>query len=108
MGETSDGAHMNMADFIASGCATFVRSGTHHKGGITGAMRIAHTADSFRLRAEVAGGGPVNIHLCMAISNTTYYESLVTSNPVVREPMVDAGGLVHAPRAPGVGYPEEL
>jgi L-alanine-DL-glutamate epimerase-like enolase superfamily enzyme len=107
VGETSDGAHMNMADFIASGCATFVRPGTHHKGGITGAMRIAHTADSFRLRAEVAGGGPVNIHLCMAIPNTTYYESLVTSNPVVREPLVDARGMVHAPSAPGIGYPEE-
>jgi L-alanine-DL-glutamate epimerase-like enolase superfamily enzyme len=104
--ETSDGAHMNTADFIASGCATFVRTSPGLKAGFTGAMRIAHTADSFRLRAEVAGGGPVNIHLCMAIPNTTFYESLVTSNPVVREPSVDARGMVHAPTAPGVGYPD--
>ena len=104
--ETSDGAHMNMADFIASGCATFVRTTPGLKAGITGAMRIAHTADSFRLRAEVAGGGPVNIHLCMAIPNTTYYESLVRTNPVVREPLVDAQGMVRAPTAPGIGYPE--
>ena len=66
--------------------ASFVRTSPGLRAGITGAMRIAHTADSFRLRAEVAGGGPVNVHLCMAISNSTYYESLVTSNRVVPDP----------------------
>ena len=106
--ETSDGAHTNTADFIASGCATFVRTSPGLKAGITGAMRIAHTADSFRLRAEVAGGGPVNVHLCMAISNSTYYESLVTSNPVVPDPSVDRRGMVTAPSAPGIGYSEAL
>jgi L-alanine-DL-glutamate epimerase-like enolase superfamily enzyme len=106
--ETSDGAHMNTADFIASGCASFVRTSSGLKAGITGAMRIAHTADSFRLRAEVAGGGPVNIHLCMAIPNTTYYESLVTSNPVGKDPSVDGYGMVSAPIAPGIGYTEHL
>ncbi len=101
--ETSDGAHMNTADFIVAGCATFVRTSAGLKGGLTGAMRIAHLADAFRLRAEVHGGGIVNTHLCMAISNTTYYESLVYTNPVVREPAVDEHGLVHAPTAPGIG-----
>jgi L-alanine-DL-glutamate epimerase-like enolase superfamily enzyme len=101
--ETSDGAHMNTADFIASGCASYVRTSTGLKGGFTGAMRIAHTADSFRLRAEVHGGGLANIHLCMAIPNTTYYESLVMQNPVVGDPVVDDRGLVHAPSEPGVG-----
>jgi hypothetical protein len=43
----------------------------------------------------------------MAISNTTYYESLVMTNPVVREPAVDAQGQVHAPTAPGIGYEAE-
>ena len=60
-------------------------------------MRTAHLADAFRLRAEVHGSDIPNHHLCMAISNTTYYESLVTSNPVVREKAVDEHGLVHAP-----------
>ena len=101
--ETSDGAHMNTADFISSGCATYVRTSTGLKGGFTGALRIAHTADSFRLRAEVHGGGLANIHLCMAIPNTTYYESLVMDNPVVKDPVVDEHGLVHAPTEPGVG-----
>lgn len=102
--ETSDGAHMNTADFIASGCATAVRTGTTFKGGLTGALRIAHLADSYLMRAEVHGGGLPNTNLCMAIPNTTYYESLVASNPVVRAPEVDAAGLVHAPTGPGMGY----
>jgi L-alanine-DL-glutamate epimerase-like enolase superfamily enzyme len=101
--ETADGVHMNVGDFIASGCATYVRTSTHYKGGFTGALRVAHTADSFRLRAEVHGGGLPNLHLCMAIPNTTYYESLVMTNPATREPLVDANGLVHAPTAPGNG-----
>lgn len=104
--ETSDGAHMNSADFIASGAATFgVRTSTTLRGGITGAMRTAHLADAYRLRAEVHGSDIPNHHLCMAISNTTYYESLVTSNPVKRESAVDADGFVHAPTGPGIALP---
>jgi L-alanine-DL-glutamate epimerase-like enolase superfamily enzyme len=105
--ETSDGVHMNTADFIAAGCATFVRTSAALKGGFTGAMRIAHVADAFRLRAEVHGGGLMHTHLCMAIPNTTYYESLVMGNPVKREANVDEHGLVHAPTAPGIGFEAE-
>jgi hypothetical protein len=102
--ETSDGAHMNSADFIAAGAATFgVRASTTLRGGITGAMRTAHLADAYRLRAEVHGSDIPNQHLCMAISNTTYYESLVTSVRSARAPAVDANGLVHAP--PGRASP---
>jgi L-alanine-DL-glutamate epimerase-like enolase superfamily enzyme len=104
--ETSDGAHMNAADFIRAGAATFgVRTGTTLRGGITGAMRTAHLADAYRLRAEVHGSDIPNHHLCMAISNTTYYESLVTSVNVVRERHVDDQGLVHAPTGPGIALP---
>ena len=103
--ETSDGAHMNTADFIAAGAASFVRTSAELRGGITGAMRIAHLADAFRLRAEVHGPGLHSQQLCMAIANTTYYESLVTSTTVPRDPAVDRHGLVHAPQHPGIGLP---
>jgi L-alanine-DL-glutamate epimerase-like enolase superfamily enzyme len=104
--ETSDGAHMNSADFIKAGAATFgVRAGTTLRGGITGAMRTAHLADAYRLRAEVHGSDIPNHHLCMAIPNTTYYESLVTATTVVRERHVDENGLVHAPTGPGIALP---
>src|SRR5271166_2879890 len=114
VGETSDGAHMNTADFIASGCATFVRTSTELRGGFTGAIRIAHLADAFRLRAEPHGPTVYARHLCMAIPNCTYYECLVTTNPVQREFGIDSNGIVKAPAAPGVGllegpeYPKEL
>ena len=112
--ETSDGAHFNTADFIVSGAASFVRTSAELRGGITGAMRIAHLAEAFRLRAEVHGMGNYSQHLCMAIPNTTYYESLVMSSEVTREAVVDARGLVHAPEVVGLGlpagpdYPREL
>ncbi len=106
--ETSDGAHFNTADFTGSGCATYVRVSTMLKGGVTGALRIAHLAESFGLRAEVHGMGAAHRNLCMAIPNTTYYESLVWTNPVVRESCVDAHGLVHAPTTPGTGTLQEL
>ena len=69
-------------------------------------MRIAHLADSFRLRAEVHGPTEPAVHLCMAIPNCTYYESLVTSNPVTRESRVGPDGLVHAPTEPGIALPD--
>ena len=104
--ETSDGVHMNAGDFIAAGAASFgVRASTTLRGGITGAMRTAHLADAYRLRAEVHGSDIPNQHLCMAIPNTTYYESLVTARTVVRERHVDAAGLVHAPQDPGIALP---
>ena len=105
--ETSDGAHMNVADFILSGCATFVRTSASFKGGVTGALRVAHLAESFGLRAEVHGGDLLHAHLCMSIPNTTHYESFVHTIPVTREARVDASGLVHAPTAPGVGFEAE-
>ena len=105
VGETSDGGHLNTADFIASGCATSVRTSANHRGGMTGAMRIAHLADSFQLRAEVHGPTETAVHLCMAIPNCTYYESLITSNPAVREARVGSDGMVHAPTEPGIALP---
>jgi L-alanine-DL-glutamate epimerase-like enolase superfamily enzyme len=85
-----------------------VRAGTTLRGGITGAMRTAHLADAYRVRAEVHGSDIPNHHLCMAISNTTYYESLITSSTVTRERYVDENGLVQAPTEPGIALPSGL
>jgi L-alanine-DL-glutamate epimerase-like enolase superfamily enzyme len=105
--ETSDGAHMNTGDFIASGCAAAVRTGATLRGGITGAMRTAHLADAYLLRAEILGGGLPNAHLNMAIPNTSFYESLVTSNPIRHDPALDEAATLHAPTGPGMGYEAE-
>ena len=105
--EVAEGAHLKAADFIASGCADLVRTSAGLRGGVTGAMRIAHLADSFQIRAEVHGGGLVGRHLVLAIPNTTYYEALVDANPVTRPAEVDANGMVTATIAPGVGWEEQ-
>lgn len=104
LGEVADGAHMSAGDFAAIGVATSLRTSTFLRGGFTGAMRIAHLADAYHLRAEVHGMGLESIHLCMAIKNTSYYESLVWGNPINREAFVDEKGLIHAPQGPGVGF----
>jgi L-alanine-DL-glutamate epimerase-like enolase superfamily enzyme len=103
-GETSDGAHYNIADFIRFGGAHLVRTSTHYKGGITGGLRIAHLAEAFNLRAEVHGGGLPNLHLACAIPNTTYYESLITSNPIEVEAGIGPDGCISPPDAPGIGW----
>lgn len=104
VGETSDGAHMNTADFIAAGCAGYVRTSALFKAGITGAMRIAHLADAHLLRAEVHGMGAISRALCMAIPNTSYYEALVWGNPIRTDPVVDPDGTVRASLAPGLDW----
>jgi L-alanine-DL-glutamate epimerase-like enolase superfamily enzyme len=103
-GETSDGAHFNIADFIAFDAAEMVRTSTHYKGGVTGAMRIAHLAQSFNMRAEVHGGGMANLAIACAIPNTTWYESLVKTNPILVEPGVGRDGCISPPEVPGIGW----
>ena len=86
------------------GCASFVRTSAELRGGFTGAMRTAHMADAFRLRPS-HGNTITCRHLCMAIPNCTYYESLVWGNPVRREAGIDQHGMIKAPLGPGVGLP---
>jgi L-alanine-DL-glutamate epimerase-like enolase superfamily enzyme len=105
--EVTEGAHMSTANFIAAGCASAVRTGSTLRGGVTGALRTAHLAEAFLLRAEVHAPGLVNLHLCMSIRNNTYYESIIDSNPVRRPDEVDSHGMVHAPLGVGVGFEQE-
>lgn len=67
-------------------------------------MRVACLAVAFLLRTEVHGDGIVATHLCMAIPNTTSYESFTLANAMQREAAVDSWGPVHACTAPGIGY----
>ncbi len=106
VGEVTEGAHHSAGDFIASGCAAAVRVSHFLRGGVTGAMRIAHLADAYHLRAEVHGGGLISRHLSMAIKNNTYYEAIVDSIPVNRPKEVDERGMVRATSTPGNGWEE--
>lgn len=102
-GETSAGLHRNIADFIVNDAADIVRTGVHYKDGITGALRIAHLADSFGMRAEIHGGGLANLHLACAIPNTTYFEVIVAGDDATPRHPIASDGTIAPSDEPGIG-----
>jgi len=80
------------------------------KGGLTGALKIAHLAESHGMKAQVHGQGLPHLHLCGAIPNNDYYEELVISSQQIRAlkttsragvPII--GGVMTVPEEPGLG-----
>lgn len=100
--ETSPGSFYNAADFVHFGKGDMVRINAGLKGGITGAMKIAHLAEAFNLRAEVHGGGDLHMHLIAAFRNTSFYEAFVWDNPLNDNTEVDRNGYVHVSKRPGI------
>jgi L-alanine-DL-glutamate epimerase-like enolase superfamily enzyme len=105
--ETSDGVHWNAATWIDMKALDMIRTSSFYKGGITGALKIAHLAESHGLRAQVHGMGIANAHLCAAIPNNDFYEQLVFSSAHIASlrqspalPIVD--GWITAPETPGL------
>ena len=105
--ETSDGVHWNAATWIQYRALDMMRISAGFKGGITGAMKVAHLAESFGMRAQVHGGGYANAHLCAAIPNNDYYEALVINTEQIKGlktqdhlPVID--GYVTVPDEPGI------
>ena len=82
--ETSDGVHWNAATWIDMGALDMVRTSSFYKGGLTGALKIAHLAESHGMRAQVHGMGLPNAHLAAAIPNNDFYEQLVYSTDHIK------------------------
>jgi L-alanine-DL-glutamate epimerase-like enolase superfamily enzyme len=106
--ETSDGVHWNAATWIDMGALDMMRTSSFYKGGITGALKIAHLSEAHGIKAQVHGMGLANAHLCAAIPNNDFYEQLVYSAEHIRSlktrselPIVD--GCITVPDAPGLG-----
>jgi L-alanine-DL-glutamate epimerase-like enolase superfamily enzyme len=106
--ETSDGVHWNAATWIEMRALDMVRTSTFYKGGITGAVKIAHLAESHGMRAQVHGMGLANAHLCAALPNNDFYEQIIASSEQIKGlrnrnelPIVD--GHITVPDAPGLG-----
>jgi L-alanine-DL-glutamate epimerase-like enolase superfamily enzyme len=106
--ETSDGVHWNAATWIDDGALDMVRTSSFYKGGITGALKIAHLAEAHAIKAQVHGMGIPNAHLCAAIPNNDFYEQLVYSSEHIASlsrrselPIVD--GMITVPDDPGIG-----
>jgi L-alanine-DL-glutamate epimerase-like enolase superfamily enzyme len=105
--ETSDGVHWNGATWIQYRALDMIRTSAGFKGGVTGAMKVAHLAESFGMRAQVHGMGYANLHICAAIPNNDYYEQLVIDSEQIGG-LADLGalsvvdGYVTAPEEPGI------
>jgi L-alanine-DL-glutamate epimerase-like enolase superfamily enzyme len=85
-----------------------VRTSSFYKGGLTGALKIAHLAEAHGMKAEVHGMGVANAHLAAAIPNNDFYEQLVFSTEHIKRlrklnelPIID--GFITAPETPGLG-----
>jgi len=104
------------ADFVAGDATAFVRADPDYDGGVTGAMKTAHMAESFGLDVEFHAPGPAQRHCIAATRNSSYYElALVHPNcsnstpPVYRRDYSDeldaisADGTVDIPTDPGLG-----
>jgi L-alanine-DL-glutamate epimerase-like enolase superfamily enzyme len=90
----------------------YLRGDIPNKGGLTTMLKTAHLAEAFGLRYEVHHSGNslnnlANLHLCMAIRNTTMWEVLLPDGAhkygMVEDLAPDANGLMHAPTEPGIG-----
>jgi L-alanine-DL-glutamate epimerase-like enolase superfamily enzyme len=106
--ETPDGCHWNGATWIQMRALDMIRTSAGFKGGITGAMRVAHMAESFGMRAQVHGGGWANAQLCAAIPNNDYYEELVVNSEQIKQiksqgPLSIVDGYLKVPEEPGMG-----
>ena len=101
-------------DMVVGGATDYMRVNPTYDMGITGAMKVAHTAEGFGLDVELHGGGPAQRHCMASIRNTNYYElGLVHPNAPASSPpccdypdtldAIDANGHVPVPDGPGLG-----
>jgi L-alanine-DL-glutamate epimerase-like enolase superfamily enzyme len=106
--ETCDGCHWNAATWIQFGALDMMRVSVGFKGGFTGAMKVAHLAESCGMRAQVHGGGWHNAQLCAAIPNNDYYEQIVMDGEHIKRlkdsgPLSIVDGYLTVPETPGAG-----
>jgi L-alanine-DL-glutamate epimerase-like enolase superfamily enzyme len=110
--EANPGGLYPMAQFITAQATDMLRGDVAVKGGVTPMLKIAHLAESFRMKCEVHHGGNsvnnvANLHITMAIPNCDYFEVLLPAHAqkygLVKDIEVDRQGFVHAPEAPGLG-----
>lgn len=112
--EYSPGGFTNYVPWILNQATDYLRGDVAVKGGITALIKTAHLAEAFGMNFEIHHGGNslnnvANLHVTMAIRNCEYFEVLLPAGAqkygLIEDIEVDQDGLVHAPDAPGLGYP---
>jgi L-alanine-DL-glutamate epimerase-like enolase superfamily enzyme len=115
IGEHIRGHELHVDNIVGDG-TDFVRADADYDCGITGLMKIAHSAEGFGLDVEIHAPGPAHRHCMAAIRNTNYYElglvhprlgrtkpPIYTSDYSDELDAVDANGHVPVPDGPGLG-----
>ncbi|HVW91974.1 MAG TPA: enolase C-terminal domain-like protein [Devosia sp.] len=104
------------ADFVLAGGTDLLRADPEYDLGITGALKIAHLAESLGLDVELHACGPAHRHLMAALRNSNFYE-LALVGPKARNPLppvyacgysddlesVGSDGCFPVPEGPGLG-----
>ena len=110
--EYSPGGFTNYVPWILNKATDYLRGDVAVKGGITALLKTAHLAEAFGMNYEVHHGGNslnnyANLHVTLAIKNTTYFEVLLPSAAqkygIIDDLQPDADGMIHAPSEPGLG-----
>ena len=107
--ECTDGAHFNAAEWLRHGACDRLRTSWFYKAGFTGALKVAHLAESFQVQADVHGCGQGSLHLVCALPNSHYYESLVPEEclgdaTLDGHILPDRDGWVYPTERPGFGW----
>jgi L-alanine-DL-glutamate epimerase-like enolase superfamily enzyme len=105
----------DFAEYIKRGAVDVVRLIADNTGGISGSMRVGLLADAFGLECTPHNWGnvfdlAVHFQLELALPNTYWFEVPhpveYSDRPYHKDKFrVDAEGYIHAPAAPGLGYP---
>lgn len=101
----------SVAECIATRVVDIVRADVSWTGGITGTLKTAHLAESFGVNCEVhtAIYHPlelVNLHVCAALANCSYFELLVPTEYFgfgLAQPIRIESGHAVLPEGPGLG-----
>jgi L-alanine-DL-glutamate epimerase-like enolase superfamily enzyme len=114
-GEHIRGHELHVDNIVADG-TDFVRADADYDCGITGLMKLAHSAEGFGLDVEIHAPGPAHRHCMAAIRNTNYYElglvhpKIASGRPPIYScgysdalDAVDANGHFPVPQGPGLG-----
>ena len=105
----------DFAEYIQRGAVDVVRLIADNVGGISGSMRVGLLADAFGLECTPHNWGnvldlAVHFHLELALPNAYWFEMPhpheYADRPYHKDKFrIDKDGYVHAPTAPGLGYP---
>jgi L-alanine-DL-glutamate epimerase-like enolase superfamily enzyme len=112
--ELAHGGLYGIPQYLTERATDILRGDAVLKGGITPLIKIVHLAEAFNMKCEIhsaanALNNVANLHVTMAAPNCDWFEMLLPHDVecygLTEDIVVDREGFVHAPQAPGLGFP---